>query len=188
MRCPITLATRVTLLRILLVPFFVVCLLAYRPDREHLRWVALFIFTAAVLSDGLDGLLARNLSQHSALGRLLDPLADKLLLLTAFVSCAFLTGLPDSLRIPSWVALLVIGRDLFIVLGSGFIFLAVRHFEIRPSRLGKATTFFQMSTVLSVLLGLSVRAFFWNAASVLTIASGLGYLHYGSRLLTNRHA
>ena len=188
MNSSVTLATRITLLRILLVPFFVASLLSYRPGREYFRWVALFLFAAAVLSDGVDGLIARNLSQHSALGRLLDPLADKLLLLAAFVSCSVLTTLPQSLRIPPWVTILVIGRDLMIVIGSGLIFLFTQHLEIKPSRLGKATTFFQMATLLSVLLGLSLRTLFWNAAAVLTVASGLGYLYYGTRLLMSRHA
>ncbi len=185
MNGPVTLATRFTLFRILLVPCFVACLIYYRPDRDYLRWAAFFLFMGGVLSDGLDGLIARSLSQHSSLGKVLDPLADKLLLLTAFISCSVLETLPEFFRIPPWITILVISRDLMIVIGACVIFLLTQHLEIKPSRLGKTTTFFQMLTILSVLLGLPIRSLLWNAAALLTVASGVGYLQYGSRLLNH---
>lgn len=184
----ITPATRITLFRIFLVPVFIGCLIYYRPERDYLRWAAFFVFLLGVLSDGLDGFLARAFSQHSSLGRLLDPLADKLLLLAAFASLAVLETLPDSLRIPPWVTILVISRDLMIVIGSCLIFLLTQRLEVRPSRLGKTATFFQMTTILAVLLqfSLPVRSLLWNVAMGFTVASGLGYLRYGSRLLNGK--
>lgn len=185
MTAMITSATRITLVRIFLVPLFVGCLIYYEPDRDYLRWTALSLFTLGIVTDGLDGFMARTFSQHSPLGQLLDPLADKILLLAAFVSCSVLETLPESLRIPPWVTILVISRDAMIIVGTCLIFLLTQRLEIKPSRLGKATTFFQMATILAVLLQLSFRTVLWNVAMGLTIASGLGYLRYGSRLLNH---
>lgn len=185
MTAAVTLATRITIFRILLVPFFVGCLIYYSADREYLRWAAFGLFSLGVLSDGLDGLIARALAQHSSLGRLLDPLADKLLLLAAFICCSVLETLPQELRIPPWVTILVISRDLMIVGGACLIFLLTQHLEIKPSPLGKATTFLQMATIFTVLLQLPIRSLLWNLAMGFTVASGLGYLRYGSRLLNH---
>ena len=185
MTTSITPATKMTLLRILLTPLFIGCLIYYQPDRDYLRQVALFLFSIGVISDGLDGFMARTFSQHSSLGQLLDPLADKLLLMSAFVCRTVLNTLPPSLRIPPWVTILVISRDLMIVVGACLIFLLTQRLEIRPSRLGKLTTFFQMATILMVLLQLPLRALLWDLTTGFTIASGLGYLRYGSRLLNH---
>ena len=185
MTATVTSATKITLVRVLLVPLFVGCLIYYQPERDYLRWVALFLFAVGVVSDGLDGFMARTFSQHSSLGQLLDPLADKLLLLTAFVCLSVLNTLPASMRIPPWITILVISRDLMIVVGTCLIFLLTQRLKIRPSHLGKATTFFQMATILAVLSQLPIRSLLWDLATGFTIASGLGYLRYGSHLLTH---
>ena len=179
MTATVTTATRITLFRVLLVPCFIGCLLYYRSDREFLRWAALFLFCLGAVTDGIDGFIARRFSQHSALGKLLDPLADKLLLLSAFV-CLSVLDLPPSIRIPPWATLVVLSRDLMIIVGSCLIYLLTQTLEIRPSRLGKIATFLQMASILFVLANLPFKAIVLNASVGFTVASGIGYLKSGS--------
>ena len=178
-----TLANRITLIRFLLVPFLVGSLVYYEPQKDYLRILAIVLFILAVATDGLDGYIARTRSQRSSLGVILDPLADKLLLTSAFIVLATLDSLPERFRIPPWVTIVVISRDLFILSGSAVIYLITQNLKVHPSGLGKITTFFQMVTVLVVLFGSSLRSITCVATSILTILSGLGYLRSGTQLL-----
>jgi len=180
-----TSANRVTLLRFFLIPFFVGTLIYYKPEKDHLRWLALLIFLAAVFTDALDGYIARTRSQKTPLGVILDPLADKLLLVSAFLLLTTQKTLPEAFRIPPWTSILVISRDLFIVSGSAVIYLMTQRLDVRPSRLGKISTFFQMTTVLIVLSGIPLRLFFCGLTAFFTLLSGLGYLRYGAKLLNS---
>jgi len=178
-----TLANRITLLRFLLVPFFVGCLVYYRPEKDYLRLLALFVFFIAILTDGLDGYIARRYSQKTSLGEVLDPLADKILLASGFLSLSMLGSLPERFHIPPWLAILVISRDLFILGGSAVIYIMTQKLKVYPSRLGKTTTFFQMITLLLVLSGSPFIGFFCDVTAVFTVLSGLGYFRYGISLL-----
>lgn len=180
-----TLANRITLIRFLLVPFFVGSLVYYQPEKDYLRLLAIVLFILAIVTDGLDGYIARTRSQRSSLGVILDPLADKLLLMSAFIVLATLKTLPERFRIPPWVSILVMSREVFILSGSAVIYLITQNLEVHPSRLGKMTTFFQMMTVLVVLFGLGLRSIVCDVTSALTVLSGLGYLRYGTRLLNS---
>ncbi|MBI4354867.1 MAG: CDP-alcohol phosphatidyltransferase family protein [Candidatus Omnitrophica bacterium] len=176
-------ATRITVFRIILVPLFIACLLYYRPERDGLRFAALAIFLVGAVSDAVDGFIARTQHQHSRLGIVLDPLADKLMLMTAFVALSTLEQLPPSLKIAPWITLTVISRDVLIILGSVLIYYLTGSLEIRPSALGKVTTALQMAAVLMVLLGWPGAGWWAVAAAILTVLSGIGYLRYGTRLL-----
>lgn len=178
------LANKISIGRILLIPFFVAAILYYRPESDYLRFVALTIFTLGVISDAVDGYLARNRGQRSKLGVYLDPIADKLLLITAFICLSMVNSFPAELRLPPWVPLIVISRDIIIVLGSVIIHLITQKLEIIPSKLGKATTVFQMMTIICVLLQLPYSFIVWDVAVLFTILSGMGYIRRGSRLLT----
>ena len=162
-----------TAIRILLIPFFIGLLLYER----HL-WAAVVFCTAGV-TDILDGMAARHSRQTSRLGAFLDPLADKLLSVSSFVT------LSVSGPIPVWFVVIVISRDIMISLGSLILFLVEGSLEIIPSSLGKATTFLQFAMILgTILYQMSGRGHaFWRAALLATAAvtflSGLQYLYRG---------
>ena len=129
----LTAANQLTLLRLLLVPVFALCMLYGLPG-----W-ALVTFAVAGATDALDGLLARRLGQPTTLGAWLDPMADKLLLATMFVMLT-LPGLGLVARLPLWLTVLVLSRDIAIVLTVAIVNLAVARRTFRPSLLGKVAT------------------------------------------------
>lgn len=179
-----SLANKLSLFRILLVPGFVVSLIYYRPgESEWLRYVAVLLFALGVVTDAVDGYVARVERQASRLGAILDPAADKLLLVTAFLSLSLITTLPEVYRLPAWVPILVLSRDLIIVFGWLLVVLVTGSLRAYPSRLGKATTFFQMLTIVGVLLGWPFSRWVLLVAMILTVLSGIGYVRRGNRLL-----
>ena len=178
-----SLANKISILRILLVPGIVASLVYYHPDRDGLRFLALGLFVVGMVSDALDGFIARTQGQQSQLGTLLDPIADKLLILTTLISCSVIRGLPAWMRVPAWFNLLVISRDALLVTGSIVIFAMQGRWHVRPSRLGKWATFAQMLVVPTVLLGLPAKAPLVMAAAVLTVVSTASYIRLGIRVL-----
>src|SRR5437870_6467389 len=130
MTTALTPANQLTLLRMLLIPAFVI-LVVY----GHLGW-ALLVFATAGITDGLDGLIARRSGQKTKLGAWLDPMADKLLLVTTFIVLT-LPGLGLSNRLPIWLTVLIIFRDLGIVLTVAIVNLAIGPRTFKPSMLGK---------------------------------------------------
>ncbi|MBW1859907.1 MAG: CDP-alcohol phosphatidyltransferase family protein [Deltaproteobacteria bacterium] len=166
-----------TLLRVLLTPLFAILLIKRFFDH------ALLVFAIAALSDGLDGLIARLFRQKTTLGAFLDPAADKLLLVTAFVTLAI------QALIPSWLAVIVISRDIVILFGVALVTITGHTLEPRPSVLSKITTVAQGACVISVLLGYNVPdldgikgALFWFTAGM-TVISGLQYIYRGLNIL-----
>lgn len=178
----INLANKITITRIILIPFFIAAVVYGRSD------IALFFFAVAVLSDGLDGFIARTFNQKTALGTIIDPVADKLLLMSAYITLSFTPAIPDHLRLPPYVPIVVISRDIIIVTGSIIVYLIKGDLKVSPSIIGKATTFFQMMAIVSILVHFSYSCIVWNAAVALTVASGLDYVVKGSRLLSESHA
>lgn len=149
---------------------------------------ALGVFVAAGLTDLLDGLIARHFNQRSELGTLLDPIADKTLLVSSFVVLS-LPGFSGAIRIPLWLTVTVVSRDLLIVMVVLLVNLVQGKQIFRPSLLGKWTTALQVFTLFIVLLG---NAWNWNLPFVealfyvtlaFTLASGLHYLGRGRTLL-----
>ncbi len=178
------LANQLSLFRILLVPGIIACLVYYHPERDGLRYVALGLFTVAMVSDALDGLLARSQHQQSQLGALLDPIADKLLILSTLISCSVIHGLPPWMRLPAWFNLVVISRDAILIAGSIILFFVQGRWSgIQPNWLGKCTTVAQMSVIPTLLLGLPVKSPIIGLATCLTVLSGIGYIRQGIRLL-----
>ena len=189
----ITLPNFLTVIRMVLIPVFVT-LLVY----QRYGW-ALFVFVAAGVTDGLDGLLARNLKQGSELGRILDPIADKLMLVTAFIALSQHNLLPHPLPrhfpIPFWVTAAVISRDIFIIVGAAAINIVTGFRGFRPSLLGKASTVVQICAIILVLVAVHVP---WVSGYVLptvyaivfllAIASGIHYIFHASRLLNEKQA
>src|SRR5580658_3034035 len=136
----LTVPNELTFLRLAFLPLFII---AIQYDRYFL---ALGILVAGGLSDGLDGWLARQLNQKTALGAYLDPIADKLLMSSSYFVLA-LKG-----KIGWWLAILVLGRDVLILVACAVILLTVGYRPFPPSFWGKATTFFEISLVTLVLL------------------------------------
>ena len=136
-----TVPNQITLLRLGFLPIFLI-LISY----EHYRW-ALAVLVVAGLSDGIDGLLARQLNQRSSLGAYLDPIADKLLLSSSFVILAF------KKEIAWWLTIIVLSRDVLILVVAVVIILIWGYRPFPPSLLGKMTTFFQIVLVFTVVLG-----------------------------------
>jgi CDP-diacylglycerol--glycerol-3-phosphate 3-phosphatidyltransferase len=181
------LANKITIIRILLVPFLLAALFYYRPEYDFLRFIALGIFFMCALTDAVDGYVARRFYQKTELGRILDPLADKLLILTSFLCLSVLRDIPAASRIPSWLTMIVFSRDVIILLGSTIIFMMLKDINIKPSALGKITTFFQMSTVVASLLQFGIISVFWCATAFFTVISCLDYVWLGSKVLNESH-
>ena len=169
-------ANKISTFRILTVPFFIGSLLYYNNQREYLRFVALLIFCLAVISDALDGYIARKAKQHSQAGLILDPLGDKLLLMSAFICLSSEKFQPN---FPLWIILIVISRDALILLGTIVLYLVKQDINIQPTVWGKLTTAFQMSAVIALLLQWRHSSLFWLPAVVFTIISGIDYLIRG---------
>ena len=177
------LANRITIFRILLIPFFIASLLYYSEAKPYLRLVALAIFAIAAFTDAIDGGIARSRSQITELGTILDPIADKLLISSAFISLSIIGSIPNELRIPAGVVLAVITRDIIIVLGALIIYFLKGSIAIKPSWLGKITTFFQMLAILMTLAVFKYNKLFVYPAVLFTIVSGIDYIWRGSKQL-----
>src|SRR3989338_2478627 len=174
-------ANKVSTFRILSVPFFIACLVYYSPQRSIYRFLALFIFILGVISDAVDGYIARKSKQQSKAGLILDPLGDKLLLMSAYI---FLSQFSNfSLKFPLWVTFIVISRDAIIIMGTVVIYMVKQNIEIYPTRWGKLTTTFQMLSVILVLLQFKLSFLFWWLAVIFTVISGLDYVKRGFKTL-----
>lgn len=177
-----TIPNLLCLVRMGLVPFFIISVLEGQATR------ALLLFAAAGVTDALDGAIARFFNQRSALGAYLDPIADKLLLTSAYVVLAF-PGVGDVMRIPAWVSVLVIARDVLLVTVALILYLALGVKRFPPSLLSKLTTLTQVAAVVLVLASGSfprveeVATAVVYLAAGLTIASGLDYVLRSNRLV-----
>jgi CDP-diacylglycerol--glycerol-3-phosphate 3-phosphatidyltransferase len=177
-----TLANQITVVRILLIPVFVVFAVYYSASvragaaEDWLRWAAVAAFVIAAASDGLDGWIARRFNQRSALGVVLDPIADKGLLLTAIITLGLY---PWPVSLPMWFPVLVIARDAVILVGCGLLKFFTGDIEVSPSALGKMATALQMGAVAWVLLQIPHEQWVVWAAGLCTLLSGLGYIWRG---------
>ncbi len=174
-------ANKISTFRILTVPFFIASLIYYSPEKEYLRFVALGVFILGVISDAVDGYIARKSKQVSQAGLVLDPLGDKLLLMSAFIFLSTASKLP--LKFPLWVTFIMISRDAIILLGALVIYMVKQKIDIHPTRWGKLTTTFQMSLVILMLLQFKFVSIVWWLAVFFTVISGIDYVKKGFRIL-----
>jgi len=173
----VTIPNLLTSLRIVAAPVAGVAIL-----RGHLE-VALVLFVAASVTDGLDGLLARVLHQQSRLGAFLDPLADKSLLLACYVALATVG------KGPAWLTATIVVRDVLIVSAVYLIYRRIGRFTMAPSLPGKVTTFLQMATVAALLvkgwrgpvIPFALGGLYVTTA-LATVISGIHYIAVGMRL------
>jgi len=170
-----------TLIRVLLIPLFVILII-----NNLFSW-AIVTFAVAGVTDAIDGLIARVTHQRTELGAYLDPIADKLLLSSAFITLAIIE------RIPSWLTVIVITRDVIILIGVLMFFLTNHRPRMAPSLLSKITTFFQILTVLLFLLReyypmlalLSKLAIY--GVVIFTTLSGAHYVYVGTQILNEKN-
>lgn len=169
-----TLANKITIIRILLIPVFIITLM-----QGMAPWPAV-IFTCTIITDALDGFVARYRGQTTRLGSFLDPLADKLLMFASFLLAATYLKI-----IPLWVFTVILSRDLMILLGWIVIYFVNGSTEIKPRMLGKTTTAVQMLTVWVMLLNVAPRYFntLLMATVVVTALSAIDYVIAGTKRL-----
>lgn len=188
-----TTANKVTIFRILLIPIFVAELLYYqRSGNELHRFGAVLAFGIAAICDGVDGYIARRYNQRSELGAILDPLGDKLLLLSSIIILSL--NNPYLRSLPLWLTVTIIGRDLMILIGMGVIHMTVGKVKVRPRILGKVATVLQIVCVAWILLQWDERFsaawfLFWTiSAASCTAGAGLLYVLDGVRQLSSHPA
>ncbi len=169
----------ITLVRIVIAPFFIGLMIYH-----HYR-IATAVFLLACVTDALDGMIARLTNKKTDLGAFLDPIADKLLIVSAFVTLV-LNGI-----LPVWLVMVVVSRDVILVLGSIVIYYMGHEFKAQPSIAGKATTVFQLLTVtLSLILRIYgiktpwMQLLYWVTAGF-TVASGIQYIARGAKIVGN---
>ncbi|MBQ1291889.1 MAG: CDP-diacylglycerol--glycerol-3-phosphate 3-phosphatidyltransferase [Lachnospiraceae bacterium] len=172
------LPNKLTIMRVLLIPFFVVFML-WEVTGEYDKWIALAIFIIASLTDLLDGKIARKYNLVTNFGKFMDPLADKLLV------CSALICLVSLARIPAWIVIIIVAREFTI---SGFRLIAAEQGTvIAASYFGKFKTTFQMIMVILMImdlpqLNLLTQIVMW-AALILTVLSLIDYLYKNRSVL-----
>jgi cardiolipin synthase (CMP-forming) len=184
----ITVPNLLTVFRMALIPVFV-SLLFYQKFL-----LALAVFILAGVTDGLDGLLARRFHQQSPLGRILDPVADKMMLVTSFVvlsmKSVFPAPIPKHLPVPFWVTITVISRDVFILVSAAAINMVTGFRGFQPSLPGKISTAVQIVTLAAVILAAQTRVgtgyylpTLYTSVFTLALISGIHYIFFVSRLM-----
>ncbi|MFC1501644.1 CDP-alcohol phosphatidyltransferase family protein [Elusimicrobiota bacterium] len=170
-----TLANKITILRIILIPVFIIFLV-----RQQHPW-PLVIYTFTIATDALDGFIARWKHQSTALGTFLDPMGDKFLIVSGFLVLALLK------IVPFWIFVLIISRDIIIVLGWVIIYFLTGSRTIKTNVWGKISTVFQMGTIWFILM--QIPDFWINKLLLITVAttviSGLAYIWQGTKRLNN---
>ena len=189
-----TTANKITVARILMIPAFVTMAIYYGQSiqrgaaLEWQRFTAIAIFLIAAVSDGLDGYIARRYKQRSELGAILDPIADKGLLLSGIITLSISNWSeidPEYGRFPAWFPVLVITRDAVILVGAGVLHLLNGKVRVKPSWTGKVATVLQMAAIAWVMLQLHFLSLLYIviAAGMFTFISGIIYVMDGVRQL-----
>ncbi|MFL6530984.1 MAG: CDP-diacylglycerol--glycerol-3-phosphate 3-phosphatidyltransferase [Chthoniobacterales bacterium] len=190
-----TTANKITIVRILMIPVFVALAIYYGQSvragepQEWIRFAAILTFLLAAVSDGLDGYIARRYNQRSSLGVILDPIADKGLLLSGIITLSVVNWdarNPSAGQFPTWFPVLVISRDLVILIGSAVLHLLNGKVIVRPRWTGKIATVLQMVAIGWVMLQLhfvplvvivGLAGFFTFVSGVMYVIDGMGQLH-----------
>ncbi|MDX9702484.1 MAG: CDP-alcohol phosphatidyltransferase family protein [Candidatus Auribacterota bacterium] len=183
-------ANRITIFRLFCTPFLVYLLLRYREEYlesatqdtlEIIRIAVLIIFILAIVSDAVDGFIARVFKQKTLFGTILDPIADKLLLMSATVVLTFPIGL--TYKIPYWLTVAIISRDIIILAGALLMFVLHSKTLFLPHYLGKITTFMQMSAIFFVLIEHPLCNVLFYITLLFTVLSGVNYVYREAKLV-----
>jgi cardiolipin synthase len=189
-----TTANKITVARILMIPVFVTLAIYYGESiqrgepQEWERFAAIIVFLVAAVSDGVDGYVARRYNQRSTLGVVLDPIADKGLLLSGIITLSISNWSdidPVYGRFPVWFPVLVISRDAVIVVGAAILYLLNGKVHVKPTWTGKVATVLQMVALGWVMLQLRLVPVLYVviAAGLFTLISGIVYVADGVRQL-----
>ena len=195
----LNMANRITILRILLIIPFVICMLKINDAalsgsmQDIMRYISIVVFLVMAVSDVLDGYLARRKGQTTKLGSFLDPTADKLLMTSACLLLASERGHVDGFRLPPTVVVLIIGKDLFLLIGFLIVYFITSQVRITPALIGKIASFLQLSMVTAILIAPEIsrfvpgwiwflRVLWWSAAGTAILAT-LIYIRMGSRYI-----
>ena len=189
-----TTANKITVVRIVMIPIFVTLAIYYGGSiqdgnpQDWLRYAAITVFLLAAVSDGLDGFVARRYNQRSSLGMILDPIADKGLLLSGIVTLSISNWSTVDVhygKFPVWFPVLVITRDIVILVGSAVLHILNGKVRVRPSWTGKVATVLQMAAIAWVMLQLHLLPLIYVvlAAGLFTLVSGAIYVRDGVRQL-----
>jgi cardiolipin synthase len=190
-----TTANKITVIRIMMIPVFVTLAIYYGESiqegnpQDWMRFTAIAVFLLAALSDGLDGYVARRYNQRSSLGVILDPIADKGLLLSGIITLSISNWSqvdPHYGKFPAWFPVLVISRDVVIVTGSLLLHVLNGKVRVRPSWTGKVATVLQMAAIAWVMLQMRIPPLIYivYAAGFFTLVSGVIYFRNGLRQLS----
>jgi CDP-diacylglycerol--glycerol-3-phosphate 3-phosphatidyltransferase len=190
-----TTANKITVIRILMIPIFVTLAIYYGESiqegnpQDWMRFTAITVFLLAAVSDGLDGYVARRYNQRSTLGAILDPIADKGLLLSGIITLSISNWSqvdPHYGKFPAWFPVLVITRDAVILFGSAVLHILNGKVRVRPSWTGKVATVLQMAAIAWVMLQMRIipLIFIVGAAGLFTFVSGVIYVLDGVRQLS----
>jgi CDP-diacylglycerol--glycerol-3-phosphate 3-phosphatidyltransferase len=190
-----TTANKITVIRILMIPVFVTLAIYYGESiqegnpQDWMRFTAIAVFLLAALSDGLDGYVARRYNQRSSLGVILDPIADKGLLLSGIITLSISNWSqvdPHYGKFPAWFPVLIISRDVVIVTGSLLLHVLNGTVRVRPSWTGKVATVLQMAAIAWVMLQMRIPPLIYivYAAGFFTLVSGIIYFRNGLRQLS----
>ena len=174
-----TLANRITFLRLLLIPVFVVTIMSYTKEEQWIRHLAIFIFALAAVSDALDGFIARAWDQKTKLGAVLDPMADKLLVNITFVFLA--VNQQFDTQVPGWLPVVLLSRDVYITGGAYLLNMYYGPLRVRPRITGKITTVLQTASILGVLMEVS---FAWELLMVMVAFTILSWADYTYKWMT----
>jgi len=207
----LNLANRITISRILLILPFVGLMLKINDPalsqnvRTALRLIAMVVYVVMAVSDGLDGYLARKRHEITSLGKFLDPVADKLLTTSACLLLTSRIARVEGFPLPTTVVVLIVGKDLFLLIGFFVVYMVTSRIHIVPVFMGKTATMLQNCMVTGILIAPEasrliggwvwlLRVFWWSAAAVAVLAT-LIYTRNGSRYvaqyeheLSNNHA
>jgi len=192
-------ANRITILRILLIAPFIICMLRTNDPalsintKYLLRYIAITIFMIMAISDGIDGYIARKTHTVTTLGSFLDPMADKLLMTSACVLLASTKAHVPGFKLDTAIAVLIIGKDIFLLLGFLIIYFITFRVKIIPVFIGKFSTASQLIMVAGTLLApemakivpgwIWILKFIWWTAAITAILTTLIYIRDGSRYI-----
>jgi len=184
---------RITLVRIGLVPPFVICLLNLNAGGEVWRRTGFVLFVLMALSDALDGFLARRLGESTPLGRYLDPVGDKLLVTSSVILLAIDATAVPGFRLPNWVPVIAIGKDVLTVIGFLLVYALTGQFFVKARVLGKACTLVQLVMIGFCLIAPDLpaafqrcRSAFWWLASAAAVLALADYVRIGNRFAAER--
>ncbi len=184
----LTLANKITIGRILLIPVFIAVLLSYTLDHDYFRWWALGIYLLAEITDVLDGYIARRFYQKTKAGSILDPLADKFFLISALI-ILYIVGerYAWDVRFPLWLVVAFVARDVILILGWLLIEVMRCPMEIKPNVWGKVTAFLQAVCVVAVFVQYHLAYVTWWLALAAAAISGIIYMKEGIKVLNGEH-